>query len=380
MKPPPGVAAAPIAAAAARQCAVHADSSTSRLADRFSQQVFARPRRMAPLRIPRMRLAPVLVPTALVLIQTVDAAAGSGGGAGGLGGFGAGLGASFGSFSQWLNHGPGAGALVLGREDLLRVRGSLGRISDELHLILGVIDQHLEGTASSAAAAAIDDRNTAKARANFVPLPRDDNDTEPDGAAATPRPLVSASVTWIWAIGERLLCFGIFALDIGIVVGMQVFLESIGRKRGGSTIMPKKNVASAMAKANGTVHGASIPAPSGMPGRESTQRLSVLSQEELLAACLNEHWGKLAIGLSLAVLGRLPQHILNNESILCHMLVNLAVMLRWMSLVMLLIRDDMALPKREKLASSSPSPPSSPRRRSGVLGHVSTAAGADVSG
>lgn len=303
--------------------------------------------------------APVLLTSALLLIQAAEAAAGSSVGPGGLGGFGAGFGASFGSFSQWLNHGPGAGALVIGREDLLKVRSSMGRISDELHLILGVLDQHLEGTASSAAAAAIDDRNAAKARP--MPLPREPNTT--DGIGAAPRPIVSAGVSWIWALGEWLFSFSIFGLDIGIVVGMQLFLESIGRRRGGSTIMPKKNVASAMAKASGT-HGAPIPTPSGTPGRESTQRLSVLSQEELLAACLTEHWGKVVVALSLAVVGRLPQHILNNDSILCHMLVNLAVMLRWMSLVMLIIRDDVALPKREKVAVPPPPPmPSSPRRR-----------------
>merc|ERR1740121_186738 len=132
--------------------------------------------------------------------------------------------------------------------------------------------------------------------------------------------------------------------------------------------MPKKSVASAMAKAaNATDRGAPIPTPAGTGGRESTQRLSVLSQEELLAACLAEHWGKLAVGVGLAVVGRLPIHILNNESVLCHMLINLAVMLRWMSLVMLFIRDDVALPKREKVAPPPATPmppmPSSPRRR-----------------
>lgn len=90
----------------------------------------------------------------------------------------------------------------------------------------------------------------------------------------------------------------------------------------------------------------------------------MLSQEEFLAAVLAEHWGKLAMGVGLAVAVRLPVHVLNNDSILCHMLINLAVMLRCMSLVMLLIRDDVALPKREKLqtptASLPPPPPSPP--------------------
>jgi len=326
----------------------------------------ARPSRVVPLRRPRLRLAPVLVPTALVLIQTADAAAAGGG----LGGLGTGFGATFGSFSSWLNHGPGAGALVIGREDLLRVRSSLGRISDELHTILGVLDQHIEGPASSATAAAIDGKRIAEAR-GYEPLPQEVNISE-EIAASTPRPLISAGISYAWSFGEWLFKFSIFALDICIVVGMQVFLESIGRKRKGSTIMPKKNVASAMAKAAGaTVNAAPIPTPSG--ARETSQRLSVLSQEELLAACLTEHWGKLAVGVGLAVVGRLPVHILKTESILCYMFQNLAVMLRWMSLVMLLIREDMVLPRRDK-EDLPPSPPamppipSSPRRRPAALG------------
>lgn len=313
--------------------------------------------RSAPLRLPRL-LPPVLIPTALVLIHhAVEAtAAGSSGSSG--------FGSSFGTFSQWLNQGPGAGALVVGREDLLRVRASLGRISDELHLILGVIDQHIEGTASAATAAAIDDRAAAvraQQQAEFVPLPRMANGTGGPGgrggSAQEPRPLSSAGAAWAWATADWLFWLAVFALDIGIVVGMQLFLESIGRKRGGSSIMPKKSVASAMAKA-ASVPGAPIPTPSGTPGRESTQRLSVLSQEELLAACLTEHWGKLAVGFGLSVAGRLPQHVLNNDGVLCHMLNNTAVMLRCMSLVMLFIRDDVALPKREKVAV--PVPPSLP--------------------
>jgi len=307
----------------------------------------------------RLRAVSVLACTFFLQIQTAEAAAGGGG----LGSFSGGFGASFGSFSQWLNHGPGAGALVIGREDLLRVRTSLGRISDELHLILGVLDQHLDGTASSAAAAAIDDRNAVKARA-FEPLPREVNASELEARRdAAKGSLVGAGVSYIWSFGEWLFTLGIFGLDMGIVVGMQLFLESIGKKRGGSSIMPKKGVASAMAKASGPAHGTPIPAPSGAMGRE---RLSVLSQEEFLAALLAEHWGKIAIGAGLAIISRLPVHILNNDGILCHMLMNLAVMLRWMSLVMLLIRDDVALPKREKesMPENIPAPPRPPSPRS----------------
>lgn len=355
---PLSVAALP-AAMPRRRC-LTTESSTALHTARQSPR--ARPSRAAQVRFFPMRR---LVPMAFVLLQAAKAEVEAAGGAsGGLGSFGAGLGPSFGPFSQWLNHGPGAGALVIGREDLLRVRTSLGRISDELHLILGVVDQHLEGTASAAAAAAIDDRNIAKHRANvqnFQPLPCEANGTE-----ANEEPSAGVSIAFIWALGEWLFSFGIFGLDIGIVVGLQLFMESIGRKRGGSSIMPKQSLTSALAKASGTAH-APIPAPSGTPGRDSSQRLSVLSQEEFLAACLTEHWGKLAIGATMAVASRLPQHIFDDEGILCHLLFNLSVMLRCMSLVMLLLRDDVALPKREKAAPPAPPalPPSgSTRRRS----------------
>lgn len=181
-----------------------------------------------------------------------------------------------------------------------------------------------------------------------------------------------AGFLWAWFLGEWAVWLGIFVLDVCIVIGLQVFLESIGKKRGGaSSIMPKKNVASAIAvKVTGGPPGAPIPTPSGTPGPQSTQRLSVLLQEDYLAALLAEHWGKLAIGIGVAVAVRLPIHVLNNDGILCHMLINLAVMLRCMSLVMLLIRDDVALPKREKVPAGMaggapgvppPPPPSLPQ-------------------
>lgn len=323
------------------------------------------PRRARGVPLRRLLLPPVLVPTALVLIHAADAS-------------GAGAGAT--------------GALLIGREDLLRVRASLGRISDELHLILGIIDQHLEAsTAASAAAHGMGMGGSSPSGVHmgrslgsevqpvdFVPVPREAGRSNAsssgavNGKAPVSRPFVSAGLAWFWTLGEWMFWFSIFVLDIGIVVGMQLFLESIGRKRGGSTIMPKKNVANAIAVKAAGPPGAPIPTPSGTPARESTQRLSVLSQEELLAACLAEHWGKLAVGVGLAVAGRLPQRILNNESLVCHMLINLAVMLRCMSLVMLLIRDDVALPKRDKVvappAPLMPPMPTSPRRRPSGLG------------
>jgi len=272
-------------------------------------------------------------------------------------------------------HAASAGAVAVGREDLLRVRTSLQRISDELHLILSVLDQQLDAPPVAYAPASEGhhdrdrDADVDAHHPDSVPLPReaasDDRPQEPPPDNATGTLLGP----WTWAIWGWSCWAGIYALDIGIVVGMQVFLESIGRKRGGSSIMPKKGVAAAIAtKAAGApAPGAPIPAPSATPGRASSQRLSVLSQEELLAACLTEHWGKLAVGVGLAVAFRLPQHLLSGESLICHMIANFTVMLRCMSLVMLLVRDDMTLPKKEKPEKEAAPPPPPPPRRQRLM-------------
>lgn len=254
------------------------------------------------------------------------------------------------SASQFGGHGH-TGSVVLGREDLLRVRASLGRISDEMHLILGVLDQHLDPALAgpSAGPHAVgrelgEDFDASAAEGaeheEFVPLPRE------EFQVATPAPEARARVlaAWAWAAAEWFFWGGVCVLDIAIIIGMQLFLESISRKRGGSSIISKRSAANAIASKAGGPPGAPIPAPSGTP-RSSSQRLSVLSQEELLAACLTEHWGKLAIGVGLMVACRLPQQLLNSNGFFCQMMVNLTVMLRCMSLVMLLIREDMALPR-----------------------------------
>lgn len=51
-------------------------------------------------------------------------------------------------------------------------------------------------------------------------------------------------------------------------------------------------------------------------------------REDFLAACLTEHWGKLAAGIGLAVLSRLPMHILDEDGFLDHMCYTLVLMLR----------------------------------------------------
>jgi len=240
-----------------------------------------------------------------------------------------------------------AGSVVLGREDLLRVRASLGRISDEMHLILGVLDHHLDPTQAvpnSMGRELGEDLDVSAAEVagqeDFVPLPREEL------PVSTPTPEAHSKVlaAWVWVASEWVFWAGVCVLDVAIIIGMQLFLESISRKRGGSSIISKRSAATAIAKASGGAPGAPIPAPSATPARSSSQRLSVLSQEELLAACLTEHWGKLAIGVGIMVACRLPQRLLNSNGFFCQMMLNLTVMLRCMSLVMLLIREDMALP------------------------------------
>ncbi|CAE8642567.1 unnamed protein product [Polarella glacialis] len=294
----------------------------------------------------RLRLMPVVVPAALALLGAAGGASAA----------------------------PGpAGSLVIGTEDLLMVRNSLGRIGDELHLILRVLDQHLQepGAAPPVRPTAFQAEGprvteTTPEPGAPVQMPMEPFITELEarptrGPTHTLPPLppppdtqlrvfMRAALAWGWTVGWYLFWAAIFGLDIGIGVGMQLFLESIGRKRGGTSIMSKKNLASAIAKqaSAGGPAGAPIPAPSATP---NTQRLSVLSQEELLASVLTEHWAKVAMGFGLAIAFRLPQYVLSEEGITFHMLFNLAVMLRCMSLVMLVIRDDMTLPKKEKACS-----------------------------
>jgi len=288
------------------------------------------------------RLPAVLVPTALALFHVADAA-----------------GSGLGSTTMWstlgnaniLGYGPAA------REDLLQVRTSLGRISDELHLILGVIDHHLETLPVTLPSDAAADAQASEPMP--IPMPRQQPGPDDAPQALTPPPQPAKESVWgsrLWTAGHWLAWAAIWVLDIGLVVSMQLFLESIGRKRKGGEIMPKKSAARAAAEAAAAASSSpgGIPAPSATPPPSSTQRLSVLSQEELLAEQLSQHWMKLAIGGALAVACRMPKHFLSDDSLTCNMIMNLTVMLRCMSLVMLLIREDMTLPKKEKGHSGTP--------------------------
>lgn len=153
-----------------------------------------------------------------------------------------------------------------------------------------------------------------------------------------------------WCVGEMSFWVGMFILDIVLVVRMMLFLESIGGKyRRTAVIMSKQKaeVTAAMQSTSGKAAGTPIPAPTAAVDRDSTQWLAWLSQEEFLAAWLKEHWSKFALGLALAVVSRLPQYLLDKEGLLFHMIINLAVTMRVASFaVLLLLRDDVLLPKR----------------------------------
>mmetsp|Transcript_40896 Transcript_40896/g.94162 ORF Transcript_40896/g.94162 Transcript_40896/m.94162 type:complete len:333 (-) Transcript_40896:85-1083(-) len=226
-------------------------------------------------------------------------------------------------------------AVSIGREDMLKVRTSLGRISDELATIISVLDRSLE------ALPPLPPESGGKVADNHIPLPqasRYGDESEDVGASHVLGEL-------IFTVGEILMWACIFFLDIGVVTGMQLFLESIGRKRGNG-IMSRQSVGGALASQAAT--GGAIPAPSSAVDKASGTRLSFLSEEDVMAAWLSEHWPKLVAGLIVAFACRIPQRLFHADGLVSSLFTNLAVMLRCMSLVMLLIRDDIALPKKER--------------------------------
>jgi hypothetical protein len=124
---------------------------------------------------------------------------------------------------------------------------------------------------------------------------------------------------WTWAAASWLWEISIFCFDVGIVVSMQLFLESIGKKKWlGSAAQTRTRAGNAGWAA-------------------------ILSNEEYLAEWLNEHCNKLMLGACMGVLCRLPRFF-SEDNLLGHITVNLAVMLRCMSPIMLLLRDDLTLP------------------------------------
>eukprot|EP00931_Biecheleriopsis_adriatica_P114620 TRINITY_DN90542_c0_g1_i1.p1 TRINITY_DN90542_c0_g1~~TRINITY_DN90542_c0_g1_i1.p1 ORF type:complete len:365 (+),score=88.10 TRINITY_DN90542_c0_g1_i1:37-1095(+) len=279
------------------------------------------------------------------------------------------------------------GGLLLGAEDLSKLRTSLGRIRDEAHAILGVLDEHPLETDLSGAALQNEQPELSQDIMTSG-LPQSDREEElsheepgsdhgessgakPSGGQGdelvseeSPTESVTDQTTsdsdwrhlfwrvWAhaWSASQVFFRVGVFLMDIGTVVGMMLFLESVGGNKRKSNILSKKTAQKEIAKqssAGAVAPGTPIPTPTATAGRERSEWLSWLSQEEFLAACLTEHWFKLALGLALAVGGRLPQYLLDKDGLLFHMIVNVSVTLRGISLAMLFIRDDMLFPKRE---------------------------------
>mmetsp|Transcript_30193 Transcript_30193/g.55100 ORF Transcript_30193/g.55100 Transcript_30193/m.55100 type:complete len:333 (+) Transcript_30193:83-1081(+) len=230
-------------------------------------------------------------------------------------------------------------AVSIGREDMLKVRTSLGRISDELASIISVLDRSLEALPptppESTAGAGV------KVGDTHIPLPQAGRYGDPAGDVGATHVISEL----VFTVGEILLWACIFFLDIGVVTGMQLFLESIGRKRGNG-VMSKQNVGGALASK--TAGAGAIPTPSSASEHANGTRLSFLSEEDIMAAWLSEHWRKLAAGIIVAFACRMPQRLFHADGLVSSLFTNLAVMLRCMSLVMLLIRDDIALPKKER--------------------------------
>lgn len=263
------------------------------------------------------------------------------------------IGAAMGG-SNVLGYGP-AGALMLGREDLIAVRASLGRISTELQAILNVIDTRLSIAvpATDPSAPPLDASPESQPdpdleRAEYphgVPLPRHENfvyEPPPSKLVQATRWLADAILKML----HGLVHVGVFGLDVAIVVGMGIFLDSVsGKRRRG--IMSITQAANERDLARDKLPpGASIPTPTAT--RESKLRLQMLTNEEVLVAYLNEYGGKLSLGIFLAFAFRIIQLACEREGVASQLWVSLAMMLRCMSVVMFFIKDELCLPKPDK--------------------------------
>jgi len=92
---------------------------------------------------------------------------------------------------------------------------------------------------------------TALAAGDFVPMPRappSEEPIRPPEREEVKMEGLRTAFAWIWSCMTSLFWVGMFFLDIAIVIGMQIFLESIGQKRTGREIMSKKAMANALAK------------------------------------------------------------------------------------------------------------------------------------
>ena len=259
------------------------------------------------------------------------------------------------------------GSPILGARELKKIKKSLGRINDEVHAILGVLDDfdldvlpEENSQLISSALQSISSLQSVWPTESMSNLGR----SLKEKWSPTEMPVENSSVekaesveniferwAWLkdyatkmsgklWQISQKCFSGGLFILDISVVIAMMLFLESIGRKPRRLARAAARRLAADAAKADAP--GTPIPAPTGSAGRESSQWLAWLSQEELLAACLKEHSFKFILGLLLALSLRLLPRLLSSETLLFHLLLNLSVTLRCVGLALVLLQPRLA--------------------------------------
>jgi hypothetical protein len=135
---------------------------------------------------------------------------------------------------------------------------------------------------------------------------------------AAPVTETSALPEWVDVTMGYFFQISLFCFDVCVVVSMMFFLETIGKNK-----RPRAGKVQMLRTSDDSKSG----------------WLAVLSNEEYLAEWLSEHGKKMLLGGSVAMFCRLPRFV-NGDYLFCHIIVNLAVMLRCMSPLMLLLRDD----------------------------------------
>lgn len=230
----------------------------------------------------------------------------------------------------------------VGRQELSKIKASLGRINDEVHAILGVLDDFEDGPTTALQSLASFQQGLQDFQTDLL----GSKEAEPSSRRLSERwqELLSflremgEHEIWerLWRLSQRLGVVFLFLLDVFVVIGMALFLESLKRK-------PRRARSKEAA-------GAPIPTPTATAGRESSQWLAWLSQEELLAASLKEHWFKFLLGLLLAMAVRLFDRLMRPESLMFHLIVNVSVTLRVVGLALVLLRDSLTFPRADDVA------------------------------
>eukprot|EP00439_Symbiodinium_sp_Y106_P006799 s5397_g1.t1 len=196
---------------------------------------------------------------------------------------------------------------------------------------------------------------TLEAPESSVPEPEPESSKEPSESWLAVLHALDLLQSWLGRLchaGERFMWLSVFGLDLFVVIAMMLFMESIGGKRRHRSRLLSKREAKELAKkaAAAAAAGTPIPTPTSAAGRESSQWLAWLSQEELLAALLKEHWFKFVVGLGLAIVVRLLQRVMSQESLTYHLIVNVTMTLRFVGLALVLLRDAMLSPNPEDVA------------------------------